>query len=217
MGTDVYVSNMTLKKWFMPLISEISTSNEFIIHKNLESLYSALLNTKTKRIIILDIEDQASIEYFKSIFHSFDNVYIIAIGLNKPFKEVINFISLGFKGFIDLNFTSIELIQMLNKVMNGSKYISTLQQEYLLNILSDDSNYLLNNSTTTVNGKVKYAVKSLTEKEKVVCELLIKGMTYKEIAGVIGVTSFTINQRVKGIYKKLDVRSRGELSFRYLS
>ena len=217
MGTDVYVSNMTLKKWFLPLISEISTSNEFIIHKNLESLYSALLNTKTKRIIILDIEDQASIEYFKSIYYSFDNAYIIAIGLNKPFKEVINFISLGFKGFIDLNFTSIELIQMLNKVMNGSKYISTLQQEYLLNILSDDSNYLLNNSTSTINGKVKHAVKSLTEKEKVVCELLIKGMTYKEIAGVIGVTSFTINQRVKGIYKKLDVRSRGELSFRYLS
>jgi DNA-binding NarL/FixJ family response regulator len=217
MGTDVYISNLILKKWFLPLISEISTSNEFIIHKNLESLYSALLNTKTKRIIILDIEDQASIEYFKSIFHSFDNAYIIAIGLNKPFKEVINFIGLGFKGFIDLNFTSIELIQMLNKVMNGSKYISTLQQEYLLNLLSDDSNYLLNNSTTTVNGKVKYAVKSLTEKEKVVCEFLIKGMTYKEIAGVIGVTSFTINQRVKGIYKKLDVRSRGELSFRYLS
>jgi two-component system nitrate/nitrite response regulator NarL len=217
MGTDVYVSNLTLKKWFLPLISEISTSNEFIIHKNLESLYSALLNTKTKRIIILDIEDQASIEYFKSIYYSFDNAYIIAIGLNKPFKEVINFISLGFKGFIDLNFTSIELIQMLNKVMNGSKYISTLQQEYLLNILSDDSNYLLNNSTSTINGKVKHAVKSLTEKEKVVCELLIKGMTYKEIAGVIGVTSFTINQRVKGIYKKLDVRSRGELSFRYLS
>jgi DNA-binding NarL/FixJ family response regulator len=106
---------------------------------------------------------------------------------------------------------------MLNKVMNGSKYISTLQQEYLLNILSDDSNYLLNNSTSSINGKVKHAVKSLTEKEKVVCELLIKGMTYKEIAGVIGVTSFTINQRVKGIYKKLDVRSRGELSFRYLS
>lgn len=217
MGTDVYVSNLTLKKWFLPLITEISTSNEFIIHKNLESLYSALLNTKSKRVIILDIEDQASIAYFNSIYHSFDNAYIIAIGLNKPFKEVINFISLGFKGFIDLNFTSVELIQMLNKVMNGSKYISTLQQEFLLNLLSDDSNSLLTNTSSTVNGKVKHAVKSLTEKERIVCELLIKGMTYKEIAGVIGVTSFTINQRVKGIYKKLDVRSRGELSFRYLS
>lgn len=217
MGTHVYLHNLILKKWFLPLISEISITNEFIIHKNLESLYSALLNTKSKYVIILDIEDQASIEYFKSIYHSFDNAYIIAIGLNKPFKEVIDFISLGFKGFIDLNFTSVELIQMLNKVMNGSKYISTLQQEFLLNLISDDLNSFLINSSSTINGKVKHAVKGLTEKERIVCELLIKGMTYKEIAGVIGVTSFTINQRVKGIYKKLDVRSRGELSFRYLS
>lgn len=217
MGIDVYVSNFTLKKWFLPLITDIGSSADFLIHKNLESLYSTLLNTKSKRVIILDIEDQASIEYFKSISYSFDNVYLIAIGLQRPIKEVINLISLGFKGFIDLNFTSIELIQMFNKVMNGSRYISILQQEFLLNLLIEDSNTILTNSSSNINGKVKHAVKSLTDKERVVCELLLKGMTYKEIAGVIGVTSFTINQRVKGIYKKLDVKSRGELSFRYLS
>lgn len=217
MGIDVYVSNFTLKKWFLPLITDIGSSADFVIHKNLESLYSTLLNTKSKRVIILDIEDQASIEYFKSISYSFDNVYFIAIGLQRPIKEVINLISLGFKGFIDLNFTSIELIQMFNKVMNGSRYISILQQEFLLNLLIEDSNTILTNSSSNINGKVKHAVKSLTDKERVVCELLLKGMTYKEIAGVIGVTSFTINQRVKGIYKKLDVKSRGELSFRYLS
>lgn len=217
MGIDVYVYNFTLKKWFLPLITDIGSSADFVIHKNLESLYSTLLNTKSKRVIILDIEDQASIEYFKSISYSFDNVYLIAIGLHRPIKEVLNLISLGFKGFIDLNFTSIELIQMFNKVLNGSRYISILQQEFLLNLLIEDSNTILTNSSSNINGKVKHAVKSLTDKERVVCELLLKGMTYKEIAGVIGVTSFTINQRVKGIYKKLDVKSRGELSFRYLS
>jgi DNA-binding NarL/FixJ family response regulator len=217
MGIDIYISNQTLKKWFLSVIAEIDIAHEFIVHSSLEALYSTLLNIKSKRIIILDIEDQASIGYFNSISIAFNNVNVIAIGLNKPFTEILQYFSLGFKGYIDLNFSSIELFQIINKVMNGSKYISMTQQEFLLNLLTENSQALLNDASSKVNGAIKYAVKGLTEKEKRVCELLIKGMTYKEIAKTIGVTSFTINQRVKGIYKKLDVRSRGELSFRYLS
>jgi RNA polymerase sigma factor (sigma-70 family) len=217
MGTDIYISNQTLKKWFLPFISDINAAQEVIIYNCLESLYSSLLNKKSKRLIILDIEDQASIEYFNSIYTTFDNVHIVAIGLNKPFVEVIDYFKLGFKGFIDINFTQVEVIQLINKVINGSKYISLTQQEYLINLLSENSNPLFNSSSLKINNTIKNVIKGLTEKEKRVCEFLIKGMTYKEIAIAIGVSSFTVNQRVKGIYKKLEVRSRGELSFRYLS
>ena len=57
-------------------------------------------------------------------------------------------------------------------------------------------------------------IEALTEKEKKVCSLLIKGLTYKEISTLLGVTVFAINQNTKSIYKKLKVRSRAELSFR---
>ena len=217
MGIDIFISNQTLKKWFLPIISEVVTVQDFVFHNCLESLYSNLLNRTSKQLIILDIEDQASIEYFNLIYTTFDNVQIIAIGLNKPFSEVIEYFKLGFKGFIDINFSSVEVFQIINKVMNGCKYLSLVQQDYLLNILCENTNSLFISSVLNVSNTIKHVIKDLTEKEKRVCELLIKGMTYKEIANAIGVSSFTINQRVKGIYKKLDVRSRGELSFRYLS
>ncbi len=216
MGIDVYISHQTLKKWFLSIIGDIELNHDYVLHNKLEALYSSLLNIKSKRLIILDIEDQVSLEYFRTISLSFDNVYIIALGLNKPIENVIQYFSLGLKGFIDLNFTSIELYQIINKVTNGSKYLSIAQQEQLLNYLSEKSDMILSGSLTT-NSTIKNVIKALTDKEKRVCELLIKGMTYKEIASAIGVTTFTINQRVKAIYKKLDVRSRGELSFRYLS
>ncbi len=216
MGIDVYISHYTLKKWFLSIIGDIELNHDYVLHNNLEALYSSLLSIKSKRLIILDIEDQVSLEYYRIISLSFDNVYIIALGLNKPIENVIQYFSIGFKGFIDLNFTSIELYQIINKVTNGSKYLSIAQQEQLLNYLSEKSDMILSGSLTT-NSTIKNVIKALTDKEKRVCELLIKGMTYKEIASAIGVTTFTINQRVKAIYKKLDVRSRGELSFRYLS
>ena len=60
-------------------------------------------------------------------------------------------------------------------------------------------------------------INALTEKEKKVAELLTQGLSYKEIAQLMGVTSFAINQNTKRIYKKLSVRSRSELSYRLLN
>lgn len=216
MGIDIYISNITIKNWFITIIRDLKLPYDYVIHNNLESLYSSILNTKSKRVVILDIEDNASIEYFNSISLSFNNISIIAIGLNKPIIDILDYIKLGFKGFIDFSYSYVEIFQIINKAMTGSKYLSTSQQEFLLNQLSVNSHIIFNPSSS-YNGELKSALKALTEKEKRVCELLIKGMTYKEIANAIGVTTFTINQRVKGIYRKLDVRSRSELSFRYLS
>jgi DNA-binding NarL/FixJ family response regulator len=216
MVIEIYISNRTLKKWFLSIIREIDLNHDYVIHDNLEALYSSLILIKSKRVMIIDVEDKLSLEYFKTISLAFDNVFIIAIGLNKPIEQVIHYFSIGLKGFIDLNFTSIEFYQIINKVSNGSKYLSIAQQEELLNYLSEKPSLILNN-TFSSKSTLKNVINTLTDKEKRVCELLIKGMTYKEIASATGVTSFSINQKVKSIFKKLDVRSRSELSYRYLS
>jgi DNA-binding NarL/FixJ family response regulator len=214
---DIYLSNQIVKKWFSKIIGDIILQNEYVVHKNLETLNTSLLNMKSNRLIILDIEDQISIDYFTSINHSFNNINFIAIGLNKPVELVINYLSLGFKGVIDLNYSSIEFYQIIHKASAGLKYLSILQQEQLLNILTNNSETI--NSIKAINRTSLNSIntiKPLSDKEKIVFEMLIKGITYKEIAGAIGISGFTVNQRAKAIYKKLNVRSRGELSYRYL-
>ena len=65
-------------------------------------------------------------------------------------------------------------------------------------------------------GGTNVEIEKLTEKELVVCKLLTQGYSYKEIADIVGLTSYAINQKAKSIYKKLSVRSRSELSFKIL-
>lgn len=216
MGIDICISNQVIKKWFLQIISEIDISYDFVIHNSLETLYSTIIPIISKRILIIDIEDRAGVEYFNSISSSFENIKIIAIGLEKPIPEVLKFIGIGFKGYIDFSFTTAEVYQIINKVNNGATYLSSSQQDILLNHVIQKDN-LENTIQVKPSGEIKQTIKALTEKERRVFELLITGLSYKEIANAIGVSSFTINQRVKVIYKKLDVRSRGELSFRYLS
>jgi DNA-binding NarL/FixJ family response regulator len=50
----------------------------------------------------------------------------------------------------------------------------------------------------------------LTPRESEVLTYLSKGFTIKEIASLMGIKWFTVNDHIKSIYKKLDVSSRAE-------
>ena len=54
----------------------------------------------------------------------------------------------------------------------------------------------------------------LTEREKEILQLLIKGLSYKEIAAAIYISIETLNSHIKNIYRKLNVHSRSELASR---
>jgi DNA-binding NarL/FixJ family response regulator len=50
----------------------------------------------------------------------------------------------------------------------------------------------------------------LTEREEEVLALLVKGFTFGEIGGLLGISAHTVTSHVRHIYAKLEVRSRAE-------
>lgn len=55
-----------------------------------------------------------------------------------------------------------------------------------------------------------FEAERLTPRESEVLTYLSKGFTIKEIAGLMGIKWFTVNDHIKSIYKKLNVSSRAE-------
>jgi DNA-binding NarL/FixJ family response regulator len=55
----------------------------------------------------------------------------------------------------------------------------------------------------------------LTEREKEILHLLIKGNSYKEIASTLFISVETLNSHIKNIYRKLNVHSRSELTAKF--
>lgn len=64
-------------------------------------------------------------------------------------------------------------------------------------------------SVPPVNGDA-VEPEPLTPRESEVLTYLSKGFTIKEIANLMGIKWFTVNDHIKSIYKKLDVSSRAE-------
>jgi DNA-binding NarL/FixJ family response regulator len=56
---------------------------------------------------------------------------------------------------------------------------------------------------------------NLTEREKEILNLLIKGNSYKELAAGIFISVETLNSHIKNIYRKLNVHSRSELAAKF--
>jgi DNA-binding NarL/FixJ family response regulator len=57
----------------------------------------------------------------------------------------------------------------------------------------------INDSAPTSTTNKDISISALTEKEMRVCKLLTQGYSYKEIAEIIGLTTYTVNQKSKNI------------------
>lgn len=55
----------------------------------------------------------------------------------------------------------------------------------------------------------------LTPRELEIFKLLLKGHTLKEIASILNIGYFTVNDHYKKIYEKLGVKRRAELLIKY--
>ena len=50
----------------------------------------------------------------------------------------------------------------------------------------------------------------LTPREAEVLTYLSKGFTIEEVAGILGIKWFTVNDHIKAVHRKLGINSRGE-------
>ena len=224
----IYVKSKLAKSWINDLIKDLSFIYNFRIYNSLESLkneldFKTIETTKFNNkiiYVIIDVEDIHYSLYTKSYFSSNDNIKFIGIGNKKDINQLIEIIKNNIFSYIRIGNNFFEIIKAFKSIENKIAYFCEESKDHLLaNYLKDiKSNSKINFSYSHNNTKDIVEefndIEALTEKEKKVTSLLLQGLTYKEIANLLGVTIFAINQNTKSIYRKLRVRSRGELSYR---
>lgn len=130
---------------------------------------------------------------------------VIVISLFGDVRNVVRAIELGADGYLLKDAEGAEVAQAIASLRAGGAPISPAVAGHLFTHLRLGLRAPLSRPAPA-HGR-------LTPRELVVLEYLAKGLSYKDAAGLVGVSYNTVADHVKAIYRKLAVSSRGEAVF----
>ena len=178
-----------------------------IIHKlnNCQNIIG-LFEVDRPDIVIMDIDmpGKNGIEGVWEIKERWPEIKILMLTVFEDEEKIFGAIRAGANGYLLKKDSPQKIIDSIEQVyagespMNGmiaSKVLDYFQQQQKKNLIIAHSN--------------------ITDRENEILQLLIKGLSYKEIALSIFISIETLNSHIKNIYRKLNVHSRSELSARY--
>jgi len=148
-------------------------------------------------IVLLDITmpNMDGFEVLKELQNSASTIKPIVISMHSDGNYIAKCAKMGAYGYLLKNTDEAEVILAIRTVNKGKKYFSAEISEKMINFMS----------TQSVSENV------LSNKEMEVLGLISKGLTTKEIAAKLFVSSRTIETHRANILKKLEVKNTAEL------
>ena len=219
MYINVFLKNKPLQNWFEKMEKEINGFYKFKVHDSIVSLFNELAIIEKSAIIILDIQTEDYHHYTKKFINTTPTYKFIGVGIENACSNLIQILKNNINAYISINDNSFVLLQAINALENGKVYLNQLNIDLLVEHIINSDHGVHRKTKRDLHTNNLYQIdnfEKLTEKEIIVCKLLTQGLSYKEIALNLSLTSFAINQKAKSIYKKLNVRSRSELSYKLL-
>lgn len=142
------------------------------------------------------ISGKEGITYIRDIWHE---VYIVVVTGSDDEETIYDCIERGANGYVVKPFKIQELLNQIELIRNGGALLSP---QVALKLFKQ-----IQKQTVTLETSGY----GFTPREKQVVDELLKGLSYKEIAQVLGISSTTVNDHLKNVYRKMGVRTKAEL------
>lgn len=154
---------------------------------------------ETPQVILLDINlvGMSGVEGFKFIKQKFPLAQIIVLTAYDNEEYVRELLKKGANGYVLKTSSMSEIQKSIEAVLEGGFSISPNAARHLV--------------ADFRHNPIEELKDKLTKREYELVQLLAEGLSYKEAAERLFVTTFTINQHLKHIYNKLGINSKAEL------
>ena len=160
------------------------------------------IETMEPDVLLMDIDmpGRSGIEGLKVLKEKFPDIPVMMHTIFDNDKKVFDAICAGASGYILKQATPAELIEAIYTLAKGSAPMTPSIAIKVLQMFRD---------TNFQKGITKEEY-NLSEKEKLVLSLLVKGNSYKMIAADMDLSIDGVKFHLKNIYKKLHVNSQTE-------
>ena len=151
----------------------------------------------------IDLPGMSGIEAIFTTKSSYPRAKFLVLTVFNDDEKVFNALKAGAGGYMLKKHSFDYLVENIRELhADGAPMSPEIAKKVIKYFRNDTGNSLMN---------------KLTEKEKIVLQMLVDGFLYKEIAEKLYVTIDAIKKHAHNIYEKLQVRTRSEAIKKYLS
>jgi DNA-binding NarL/FixJ family response regulator len=163
-----------------------------------------LLKHITPQMVILDIfmPNLRGIEAITEIKAMQPDVKILILTMHRDKEYLYLALSAGAKGYLLKEDAARDLFSAIAEVRRGKTYISPYFSDTVVNDVVQ---------IAKGNAKVVFAADPLTSREREVLKLIAEGKSSKEIANLLFISVFTVNNHRASIMEKLNLNKATDL------
>lgn len=165
------------------------------------------------RIVLtdLDLPDGHGTTLIAWAHQNYPNTEIAVVSVLGDESNTVKAIQAGAAGYLLKDGSALEIERCIQTLLRGESPISSGVARHIFRLMqSPPSADNLSENITTTPGL------SLTKREEEVLWGIAKGMTYREVASHLEISTHTVPSHVKNIYRKLQVHSKSEAVFEAL-
>lgn len=188
-------------------VSALAPADEIEIVGDAANLADGLpLVDLTPDLALLDLglPDGSGIRLIEAIRAKAPQCRILVFTVFEDKASVLNTLRAGADGYILKDTTAEMVLAHVRATLAGETPISARAASHLLSIVRDEP---------VVEAPAAPDAPHLSPRERELLEYLARGLSRKEAARVMELSPYTVAEYMQSIYRKLQVRSRGEAVF----
>ena len=195
---------------YLELLRTILVSSERVIPVlTLGSCVNIVNEVRKARpqVVIMDINlpGKSGIQGVEELKREFPEIKVLMLTVFEDEDKIFAAIKAGADGYLLKKDSPQKVLDSIQDVFDGKSSINGIIARKILEYFQ---------RTNTIRNPGEY---NLTRREHEILELLINGLSYKEIADKCCISIQTLNSHIKNIYNKLGVHSRSEASAKFRS
>ena len=166
-----------------------------------------LIRDLKPNVLLLDLglRNQNSLDIVGMVKTDFPQVKVIVMDLAPTEVDMLLFVHAGVSGFVLKGATTEDFLKTIRSVARGKKVLPQLMTDSLFSQIVEQA----------VNGRITPRVAEavrMTRRERQVILLIADGLSNKEIANKLHLSTYTVKSHVHNILEKLLLRSRVQIA-----